>query len=148
MLQSDVEELDPNGQYALAFVARRASNPARAARLQAMRERLGAALEQQMVQRLRSGLSSKTLNITHATLMDAYCLALTFDDGKTQTVDFKPFLTASHHPSVRAYLDLVRFAQFELRYGELVWGNYDLCFPIMDLYNNTLLHKGEHLAAA
>jgi hypothetical protein len=49
---------------------------------------------------------------------------------------------------VRAYLDPVRFAQYELRHGELVWGDYDLCFPIMDLYNNTLLHDGEHLAAA
>jgi hypothetical protein len=45
-------------------------------------------------------------------------------------------------------LDPVRFSQFELRHGELVWGDYDLCFPIMDLYNNTLLHDGEHLAAA
>jgi hypothetical protein len=92
--------------------------------------------------------TNKTLNITDVILLDAYRLALTFDEGKAQTVDFKPFLTSSHHPSVRAYLDPVRFAQFELRHGELVWGDYDLCFPIMDLYNNSLLHDGEHLAAA
>jgi hypothetical protein len=49
---------------------------------------------------------------------------------------------------VRAYLDPDRFAQFELRHGELVWGDYELCFPIMDLYNNTLLHQGIHLAVA
>lgn len=92
--------------------------------------------------------TNKTLNITDAILMDAYRVALTFDDGKKQTVDFKPFLTSTHHSSVRAYLDSDRFAQFELRHGELVWGDYDLCFPIMDLYNNKLLHDGEHLAAA
>ena len=41
------QEPDPHEQDALAFAARRASNPARAARLQAMRERLGTALQQQ-----------------------------------------------------------------------------------------------------
>ena len=93
-------------------------------------------------------ITSKTLNIVEAVLKDGYQIALSFDDGKQQTVDFKPFLASSHHPDVRAYLDPARFAQFELRHGELVWGDYDLCFPIMDLYNNTLLHDGEHLAAA
>ncbi len=62
--------------------------------------------------------------------------------GKRQTIDFQPFLTSSHHPSVRAFLDPIRFSQFELRHGELVWGDYELCFPIMDLYNNKLLHDG------
>lgn len=91
---------------------------------------------------------NRTLNITEAILMDAYQMALTFDDGKKQTVDFKPLLASSHHPDVRAYLAPDRFAQFELLHGELVWGDYDLCFPIMDLYNNTLLHVVEHLVAA
>ena len=92
--------------------------------------------------------ANMTLNIMDAILMDGYQIALSFDDGKLQTVDFKPFLVSSHHPEVRAYLDPDRFAQFELRHVELVWGDYDLCFPIMDLYNNTLLHQGMHLAAA
>jgi len=92
--------------------------------------------------------ANMTLNIMDAILMDGYQIALSFDDGKRQTVDFKPFLVSSHHPEVRAYLDPDRFAQFELHHGELVWGDYDLCFPIMDLYNNTLLHQGERLAAA
>lgn len=87
-------------------------------------------------------------HLTNPTLMDAYRVALTFDDGKAQTVDFKPFLTSSHHLSVRVYLDPERFTQFEFRQGELLWGDYDLCFPIIALYNNTLLQDGEHLAAA
>jgi hypothetical protein len=89
-----------------------------------------------------------TLNISYANLVDCHQIALMFDDGRQQIIDFKPFLASSHHPFVRAYLDPVRFAQFELCHGELVWGDYDLCFPIMDFYNNSLLHDGEHLAAA
>ena len=81
--------------------------------------------------------ANMTLSIMDAILMEGYQIALSFDDGKRQTVDFKPFLVSSHHPGVRAYLDPDRFAQFELRHGELVWGDYDLCFPIMHLYNNT-----------
>ena len=90
----------------------------------------------------------KVLNITDAKLLDGYRIALSFDDGHQQIVDFTPFLSSSHHPCVRAYLDPSLFAQFDLRHGELVWGDFDLCFPIMDLYNNTLLHDGEHLAVA
>jgi len=38
-----------------------------------------------------------------------------------------------------AWLHPARFATFRLEYGELVWGDYDLCFPIADLYHNRLL---------
>jgi hypothetical protein len=92
--------------------------------------------------------ANMTLNIMDAILMDGFRIALSFDDGKRQTVDFKHFLVSSHHLDVRAFLDPDRFAQFELRQSELVWSDYDLCFPIMDLYNNTLLHQGMHLVAA
>ena len=36
--------------------------------------------------------------------------------------------------------DPVRFATFRIEYGELVWGDYDLCFPVIDLYLNQLEH--------
>ncbi len=90
----------------------------------------------------------KTLNVSDAFYMGGYQIVLSFNDGEKQTIDFQPFLISSHHPSVRAFLDPVRFSQFELRRGELIWGDYELCFPIMDLYNNKLLHDGEHLFAA
>lgn len=88
------------------------------------------------------------LNITDAKLLDGYRIALLFDDSHQQIVDFSPFLSSSHHPCIRAYLDPVLFERFELRHGELVWGVFDLCFPMVDLYNNNFLHDGEHLAVA
>lgn len=80
-----------------------------------------------------------TLNVTNAAQIGEFLLRLTFDDGVTQTVDFKPFLMISRHPDIRAYLDPNRFANFRIEYGELVWGDYDLCFPIADLYLNKLI---------
>lgn len=62
------------------------------------------------------------INIVSADLLGGYRLRLVFDDGNEQTVDFKPFLSCSRHPDIRAYLDPARFACFRLEYGELVWG--------------------------
>ena len=89
-----------------------------------------------------------TLNITAAEQVGDYTLRLSFDDGTMQTVDFKPFLTLSRHPLIRAYLDPARFANFRIEYGELIWGDYDLCFPIADLYRNRLMGDSELEAAA
>ena len=80
-----------------------------------------------------------TLNITTAQMIGDYALYLTFDDGTSQTVDFKPFLSLSRHPDIRAYLEPSRFSAFRIEHGELVWGDYDLCFPVADLYRNQLL---------
>lgn len=79
------------------------------------------------------------INITTVEQVDDYALRLSFDDGVVQTVDFKPFLSLSRHPDIRAYLEPTRFAAYRLEYGELVWGDYDLCFPIADLYHNHLV---------
>jgi hypothetical protein len=81
------------------------------------------------------------INITTAEYSGDYALRLCFDDGTVQTVDFKPFLSLSRHPAIRAYLEPELFAGFRIEYGELVWGDYDLCFPIADLYHNQLLHN-------
>ena len=83
---------------------------------------------------------SHIINIASADFMGDYRLRLVFDDGNEEVVDFNPFLTRSHHPDIRAFLDPVKFANFRIEYGELVWGDYELCFPIIDLYRNQLEH--------
>lgn len=89
----------------------------------------------------------KPIAIVEALLVGEYRLRLTFDDAKVQEVDFLPFLSASHHPAIRAYLERERFANFHLECGDLLWGDYELCFPIADLYENRLLHSNLQLAA-
>lgn len=80
-----------------------------------------------------------TINITTVQKVGDYALHLTFDDGTSQTVDFKPFLSLSRHPDIRAYLEPSRFSEFRIEHGDLVWGDYDLCFPVADLYQNKLM---------
>lgn len=93
-------------------------------------------------------MNNTHINIISATQIEEYRIQLVFDDNTAQEIDFKPFLTRSHHPDIRAYLDPVRFASFRVEYGELVWGDYELCFPVIDLYRNTIEHDQSMTAAA
>lgn len=89
----------------------------------------------------------QVVNIVSAELVGDFRIRLDFDDGTRQEIDFKPFLAGSAHPSIRAYLEPARFADFRIEYGELVWGDYELCFPVADLYLNKLDSSGMREAA-
>lgn len=83
-------------------------------------------------------MTSKVINIVSATPIGKYQLRLLFDDQTTQDIDFGPFLSQSQHPEIRAYLEEPRFNAYRLEHGDLIWGDYDLCFPIFDLYTNQI----------
>ena len=93
-------------------------------------------------------MTSKTINIVTASQVGDYSLQLVFDDGTEQVIDFKPFLSRSRHPGIRQWLDPERFASFRVEYGELIWGDYELCFPIIDLYRNDIDHHHSWVTAA
>jgi len=93
-------------------------------------------------------MTQQILAVMTAEYLDGYRIRLQFNDGKEQVVDFYPFLGRSAHPAIRAYLDPQQFAGFRIEYGDLVWGDYDLCFPIMDLYRNTISHNEPQQEAA
>ncbi|MEX0775174.1 MAG: DUF2442 domain-containing protein [Phycisphaeraceae bacterium] len=72
--------------------------------------------------------------VKHAEHVGEHRLRLSFNDGTVQIIDFAPFLRQSHNPLIQAYLDATAFAGFTVKDGDLVWGDYDLCFPVADLY--------------
>ena len=88
------------------------------------------------------------INIVSAKPLDGLQLSITFDDGTRQEVDFKPFLSRARNPEIRAYLEPAKFADFRVEHGELVWGDYELCFPVIDLYQNRIEHFDQVRAAA
>jgi hypothetical protein len=79
-------------------------------------------------------LEGTIVEIEAAEYIEDYKLRLRFSDGQERLVDFGPFLLSSSNPLIRNYLDLEKFKQFTLDYGDLQWNDYDLCFPIADLY--------------
>ena len=81
---------------------------------------------------------SEKLKIDSAKYLPDYAIRLFFNDGTEKLVDFKPFLSKSLHPSIKKYLDEKMFSNFRLTDGNLNWNDYELIFPIWDLYNGKL----------
>jgi hypothetical protein len=63
-----------------------------------------------------------------------FAIRIHFSDGANKLVDFKPFLESSLHPSIRKYLDESKFKEYQIIDGNLNWNDYDMIFPIEDLY--------------
>jgi uncharacterized protein DUF2442 len=74
------------------------------------------------------------IDIVRAEHVGAHRLRVVFGDGTERIVDFGPFLHNSSHPAIRAFLDSDKFGSFRVEHRDLLWGDYDLCFPIADLY--------------
>ncbi len=85
----------------------------------------------------------KVIKITNVKYLKDYTLEITFNDGKSQKIDFQPFLKNSQHPEILKYLNHELFKQYEIIDGDLIWNDYDLIFPIWDLYQNTILPKAK-----
>ena len=85
-------------------------------------------------------IGRKVLKIESAKHIGGRRLLITFSDGKEQTVDFGHFLENSRHPEIRKFLNPKNFKNFTIESGDLMWGDFDLIFPIMDLYENKLDH--------
>jgi len=78
------------------------------------------------------------ISITNATYVENYIIKLNFDDGKTIEMDFGPFLKKSLNPMTTQFLDILKFKNFRIDYGDLVWGDYEMCFPIWDLFEGKI----------
>ncbi|MEI6175214.1 MAG: DUF2442 domain-containing protein [Bacteroidota bacterium] len=78
------------------------------------------------------------IQIKSARYIGDFAIRVSFSDGFNRLVDFKPFLETSLHPSIRKYLDEAKFKNYEIVDGNLNWNDYDLIFPIEDLYEGKL----------
>lgn len=78
------------------------------------------------------------LVVINAKFVGDFVIRLTFNDGIEKVVDFKPFLNNSMNPSIRKYLDERLFTSFEIVDGNLNWNDFELIFPVMDLYQGSI----------
>ncbi len=81
---------------------------------------------------------SKIINVEKVKYLSGHKLKLSFNDGVEQIIDFGPFLSNSLNPFINKYLDINEFKKYELDNGDLEWNDYDLCFPVADLYENNI----------
>lgn len=76
-----------------------------------------------------------------------FVLLIHFNDGTSQKINFKSFLFTSHHPDIRKYQDETLFLNYAITDGDLQWNDYELCFPIEDLYENQNIEVAPSFAA-
>lgn len=78
------------------------------------------------------------ISIEKAEYIDGYKILLKFNDGKERVVDFRGFISRAAHPDIKKYKDIKLFRGFTLKYGEIEWNDYELAFPIYDLYQGKI----------
>jgi hypothetical protein len=91
--------------------------------------------------------TGQEMDITRVESIGGYELRIVFSDGHEQVVDLEPFLSTSRNPETRRYLDRDTFGSYRIEWGNLVWGDYEMTFPIEDLYAGRLVEE-KHLAVA
>ncbi len=74
------------------------------------------------------------LSIEEAKYKGKYKINLVFSDGVEKTIDFGEFLKNAKNPMTKKYLDKKLFQSYTIEYGDLIWNDYELCFPIWDLH--------------
>ena len=78
------------------------------------------------------------LEIIDAQYRDNYKIQIVFNDDKTREIDFKNFLQKSLHPDIKKYLAKNIFRQFKILNGNINWNDYDMIFPLEDLYEGNI----------
>ena len=82
---------------------------------------------------------TEVLRILEAVYLDRFKIKFTFSDEKEGTVDFQDFLMSSSHPQIIKYRNVEEFKKFTIVDGDIDWNDFELCFPISDLYENNIL---------
>jgi hypothetical protein len=78
------------------------------------------------------------IEVKSAIYIGDYAIRIYFNDETEKLVDFKRFLLRSLHPSISKYLDESLFKQFKIIDGNLNWNDFDLIFPVHNLYEGAI----------
>lgn len=78
------------------------------------------------------------IEINKAEYLEDYKIRFEFSDGEQRTIDFTDFLKSAKNPMSRKYLDKKEFKNFKIEFGDILWNDYELCFPIWDLHEGNL----------
>ncbi|MFH1288823.1 MAG: DUF2442 domain-containing protein [bacterium] len=79
-----------------------------------------------------------TISIIKAQYLNDYKIRFIFSDGVEQIINFKFFLSSAKNPMTKKYLNSSLFKKFKIRYGDIEWNDYELCFPLWDLHEGKI----------
>ena len=78
------------------------------------------------------------VSIEKAEYLGEYKIQFLFNDGKRNIIDFKSFIETAINPMTNQFLDKVKFKSYKIEYGDIIWGDYEMCFQIWDIYKGKI----------
>ncbi len=78
------------------------------------------------------------ISIDKAEYLGNYEILFCFSDKKEQKVSFETFLRKSSNPMITKYLKEDNFRNFNITNGDIEWNDFELCFPIWDIYEGNI----------
>ncbi len=78
------------------------------------------------------------ISIIKAEYLGDYKVDFHFSDKTNRVVDFYGFLSKAQNPMSKKYLDKSLFQKYKIEYGDVIWNDYELCFPIWDLHEGNI----------
>lgn len=77
--------------------------------------------------------------VSDAVHLGEFKVGIFFTDRTEKIVDFNDFLSKKNlHPSLKKYRKEKLFGNFEIKYGNLIWKDYQMIFPVEELYNGKI----------
>ena len=78
------------------------------------------------------------VSIQKADYLGKYRIYFQFSDGTEKTIDFGDFLKKAKNPMTKKYQDKQLFQSYSIEYGDIIWNDYEMCFPIWDLHEGQI----------
>lgn len=78
------------------------------------------------------------ISIIKAEYIGEYNIHFLFSDGVEKTIDFSSFLKNAKTQMSKKYLDKKLFKNYSINYGDIIWNDYEMCFPIWDLHEGNI----------
>jgi len=78
------------------------------------------------------------ISIEKAEYIGDYKIRFSFSDGTERIIDFDSFLKNAKNPMTKKYLDKQLFEKYTIEYGNIIWNDYEMCFPIWDLHEGKI----------
>lgn len=78
------------------------------------------------------------ISINKADYVGEYKIKFLFSDGVERLIDFSGFLNNVKNPMTKKYLDKSLFKSYSIDYGDIIWNDYEMCFPIWGLHEGRI----------
>jgi len=78
------------------------------------------------------------ISIDKAEYIGEYKIKFIFSDRVERLIDFSSFLINAKNAMTKKYLNKQLFKKYSIEYGDIIWNDYEMCFPIWDLHEGKI----------